>query len=129
MLGQGEANVRKRLPTRAEFERLAKLLYLLDGTFRELTTTESSLGRFLPVHWVDLLSDCGAVGKRINLLRSKLDDLACLAERSHTATSVFYSNRDAERLTQKHIQVLLMDSDSFLPDGFMVNSELSPKPK
>jgi hypothetical protein len=113
---------KKRQPTRAEFDRLTRLLHLLDAAFHELTGNHSGIGYFLPVKYVDWFCTCGQIDKRIGEIRSLLDDLACGAEENHSATSVFYGNDAARTLAKSCVSQMLADAEPVLPEKFMSSS-------
>ncbi len=119
---------KKRKPTRHDFDRLARLVYLLEAVRHELVGSERSIGYLLPVKYVDYFCDGGQIMKRVGEVRSRLDDLACAAEPNHTATSVFYSNDSARTLAEKCVATMLSDTSSALPEEFLTRAKTSEDP-
>jgi hypothetical protein len=113
----GERKRRNVAPTKDQFRELQRLYFLLVAASDELSRR---VGYHLPVTWVDRLTKF-THWDTLGRLRSKLDDLACIACRDNVAMSVFYGGekQKAAALARLAVAAFLSDARETLPDGFM----------
>lgn len=113
---------RKRKPTREDFQRFQRLMFLLRVTIDALCGREG-IGYFLPVKYLDrrlsrVVNGFGAAAIG-TIVRSKLDDLACNA--SPRGAWVFYpdAGSEAEKLAKETVLAMLNSKIETLPKDFM----------
>lgn len=111
----GERKRRNIAPTADQFRELQRLYFLLVAASDELS---ARIGYHLPVTWVDRLTKF-THWDTLGRIRSKLDDLACIAWPGHEALSVFYGNEKAQALARAAVAAFIRDARETLPGGFM----------